>query len=398
MNINLQRQSALFQTDIDIDIDAEAARTLSSAARAVRHILNRRRALDLAGQYDVPLAVILGESHDNPAHAAHHLLVLNGLKDWSQKEKATARTPGSAPLILCHELEHGSLKQVFKHIADAPAKGAAQTHLTANDPQGKMNAKTYLGFFALFQGDFSKAALLRAAQKNDILNFLTDCDKNDGGLDADDPSTAAAIAACRDDSTVALTTPIDPTSEEGVRIRNHHMAQKALQYAQIHRARIILQPCGNAHVVGVVDLETGAELYKAADSLSAMFKEQGAAVLAMPQTGIPLKTLDISPHHTLKKTEAGAMEEVEFFGVEALPNHSAAYNPFTNQPITAPGTPAAFISRSEEASYLNALLARAGFSEAMLSLDDYFQKRAQDYLELQQYCAAASAAATPKIA
>lgn len=368
----MQRPEISFQ----IDLDEEAALLLSSATGAVRKILDRRRALDADGQYDTPLVVILGEAHDNPAHHAHHMLVLDGLKDWQRAE----RFPGTAPLILCHELEHTSLKQAFGHITGVKPTAESGALLTAADPLGKMNAKTYLGFFALFQSDFSKATLLRTTQDSGILNFFTDCDKDEGRLSTSDPETAQAIAANGCDTK----TPIDAISEEGVRIRNDHMARKALHHARDCRARIVFQQCGNAHVVGLDDLHTGTEIYKAKDSLSAAFKKLGASVLAMPQTGSALETMDVSAHH--------ALGDEEFFAVEKLPAHSTAYNPFTNQAL--PGAEdGAFTSRAHEAAYLTALLDRAGIGHAALSLSDYFQKRMEDCAGLQQFCAAM----TPKV-
>lgn len=372
-----QEQEKTTEFPLPIQIGAEAAQILSTATAAIRAILDRRAALDAAGQYDTKLAVILGEAHDNPAHRVSQMLILDGLQDWHRTQTATH--PRTHPLILCHELEHSALTQAFGHIAKQPATGNIRARLDQNDPQGKIAIKAYLGFFALLQGDYSKAALLRAAQKNNVLNFMTDSEKNSQALETADPDTRAAIIACDLDPAA----PPSPTSEDGVRVRNYQMAHTALARAEQHGARIVLQQCGNAHVVGLEDSNDKTQIYQTAHSLSAAFQNAGASILAMPQTGTTLGTMGITTDHGL--------DGQDYLALDGLPNHATAYNPFTNQPMTDQGeddgSSVLFKCREEEAVYLNALLGETGLGDATLGLGDYYQKRLDDFAELQHYCA-----------
>lgn len=241
--------------DVTINIDREAVHLLSAATGAVRAILDRRRALDAGGQYDTPLAVILGESHDSPAHLASQMIILDQLSGWHKAE--AAKKPGTSPVILCHELEHSSLAQLYGHLTNRAATPEIRARLIADDPQGKIAAKTYLGFFALFRCDFSKVALIRSAIAHQVLNFMTDCEKDGDLLSTSDPDTQAAIASCGLGSAAP-----GLISAEGVWVRNDHMAKKSLSHAREHGARIILQQCGNAHVVGLENHKTGQVVYE----------------------------------------------------------------------------------------------------------------------------------------
>lgn len=118
-------------------------------------------------------------------------------------------------------------------------------------------------------------------------------------------------------------------------------------------------------------------------SLAAMFKNSGAAIIAMPQTGSPTEKHDVLKNHSLGLKE--------YFALADLPGHVSAYNPFTNEAYPQGEeqqklNSVRLVKRDQEAAYLNALLTCAGLSHAVLPLNDYYQKRMDDFAELHRYC------------
>jgi hypothetical protein len=325
------------------DINDHAARIKDSAVRAAAAILERRAVMDRTGREDQVLAVAAGEIHYAPAHHIHHMAVLDAL---SRETK----------VAFGYECRHNIVPEGFSELRNENPTEAALAHLRERDRDGGLSLKTCLTYAENY-ADQARFALLRFVLNRRIPARFTDVAMIDGQtLDAGDPSTAGAMQSCLR----RVPADLGVTAANGMYVRNRHMAETGIGYAQDIGANILLQQCGVSHVIG--DPHYG---YQARHSLSAQFKAAGAAVIAMPVLGGIFTKASIPRDHGLYKNERLILGN--------LPAIRAIYD-FPGQPL--PGEPAELQNHREEAAYVNAVLKRLGFeSETIIAEVEEAQRR-----------------------
>ncbi len=336
-------------------IDEDAAAVLNSAVRAVKTILDCRFTLDREDPHKL-LAVVAGESHNMPAQYVHHMLVLKGLQE---KEPAIAASL---------EAPHNFLTEVFKQETFRWIYPADQKFCENLDKDGAMTLKTFLGF-----GEVSSSAHAHAIFFNFLLRhaiparFADAVSRSDGYLrsylDGFDESTAQSLRACGGDE-YAIKAPYSP---EGVEVRNHHIASRALELAEAGNARIIFQQCGSAHVAGDREFK-----FSGSKSLSALFRQAGARVLAAP-------IFDKNYQPQRIPDDCGLAEDEKLF-LENIPEVTASY---PHDDVFIGNKSPDLATREEEAAYVNGLLARTGLADECLSIPAFNDVRARCKSEMQ---------------
>ncbi len=217
-----------------------------------------------------------------PAHAIDLIAVLDGLKNEER-------------IALCYEHPHNSVEKRFSEISGGTPDKEKIDRLKDKDKTGKISLQ--YTFERLFS--YGHKALLAFLLDQNIPTRFTDASSRGKNfdsrtLDDTDPSTAAALQAVPNEH---LRADIDPETPEGFRVRNRHMALQALDLAKTSRARIVIQLCGNFHVIGA------AHHFPARDSLATNFKELGVSILAIPRLNKHFQEQDIPPDHNLNAKE-----------------------------------------------------------------------------------------------
>lgn len=263
-------------------IDKWARKTMLLAGESAAVILKKREEMDRDGRKDDTLVIVAGENHSYLYNHLYHMLTLqivqrqersvcigyeceHDVLDKMRKEKN--RTEGVLPAV--HD-PMGHL--VLKAMASVPTMYVP--HLTT-----LMSRFFIEKGFPVFMGDASYAT-----NKNALI------------LDpANSVSTRRSIGNTF--SNFTSMDQIDGTSREGWQIREDHMAQSIVDYANGHKPRIIYQKTGNGHVPGIcADLGVKAMPF---------FSGQKLSVLAMPihdsEEPIPLEQLEeISDMHEVR--------------------------------------------------------------------------------------------------
>lgn len=301
-------------TDINIaqveQIDSDAAAILSSAVQTTKKILERREALDRAGQKDQPLYVMAGETHDRPSHMLHHLLVLEGLKQADEKLLVGVERPSDSAddHYLDHYLkyvarvspaDHAAHKDIYKK--NAYFKGAVDLYYTMNE-QLKMASYSHgLLHYNMFK--------MQAQGKGNFCGLRTDAPRlKEKFLNPADPAVQNIMLKAF--GTVKKNMSL--VNQEGMYIRNRYMAQRLYDVAQKFKPRIALQLCGRTHVNGDEQpFYAGVSHHK--EGLCNIFKQS-----AQPVIGVFL-----GPE---QPTYQG-LKDNEIIKCPRLPNISAQYNP-----------------------------------------------------------------------
>jgi hypothetical protein len=308
-------------------LNRDAQAVISSAHAAAQEIFDRRLALDRAGKQDLPLIVIAGERHTQPAHLVHHMLVLKALMQ-------------TEPTAVAWESSHNRLEKTFEEVAGRPPDARQKARLIKADRAGDLSLKDLLAYDAGKDAPYAHKVLQSFLLRRGVPVQLVDTafTANDL-LDSADPSTAESLRACFGNAASRR----QHHSPAGLWARNHHMVEKTLEFVQDIQPRILVLMCGTAHVAG--NRTTRDPAYH---SLAALFKEQGLPVLAMP----------VVTRGRRKLPANHGLAPEELFLVRGLPNIDAFYDPTENAPV--PSHPAILQSRRAEATYVNGLLRRGG--------------------------------------
>lgn len=323
-------------------IKADAALVRGSANRVVEAALTRRAAMDRQGKYDQPLLVVLGEIHSIPAHYVHHMLVMEGLRS---REK----------IAVAYEAEHDTLEKEFG--AQHDGQPHATQRLRDRDDAGLLSLKTAVGFCNSTMTDHTSMTLFSYLLRHGLPFRFTDAACNARGfLDTEDPSTAAALRDCFG---AAARIGGHPGTARGIGARNRHMLAGALSLAKVSGARIVIQVCGNLHVLG-----DGLEGIAADNSIAVLAKNTGAGVLAVPL----VESLATGTFRQANIPLAHGLAADELMVVSGLPEIHAVYDPGTNRPD--PDMPAALDSREAEAAYVCGMMKGCALAYAALSVAD----------------------------
>lgn len=322
-----------------IDVDLDAAAILSQSVMAVRAVLDRRMEMDRTGDRTRPLVVLVGGTHSVVAHHIFQMLMMDGLR--SRESLAVAR-----------ELNHSFLEQVFDRLSqDRDSSDLAL--LKAGDHQGEMSLCAGIGFTKYFWCDHSHVTLEHFLYRNNIPVFCTDACTDNGRINIQDRSTAESMRECFG----RVVKRMKSTEEQGMQVRNHHMAGKIEELSRQHRPRIVMQICGTAHINGYKDESADMNL-SAESSLIAYLKKR-----AIPFMALPLLT-----ESSKKFIPAQCRFEKEWVPVRALPESDAVYDPDGGSWILSLlFNRASFRSRKAEMNYLNPVLERVGLGRAALS-------------------------------
>lgn len=318
-------------------VDADAAATLGSATQAVKLILARRQELDRAGQADTPLIVLAGETHINPAHYIHHMLVLKGLLAAGQKVAVGNESPDD-------------LYQLFSVAAGRSPDTEGKDALLRLDPGGSLSVRWRLVMVGKDAG-YSCFSFYRFLLRHGVPFRCVDAarDREEKYLDHKDRSSAQHMKLCLGD--IAENIPLD--SGPGVQIRNHHMAHRTSEFAEETGARIVFLRCGNAHVAGQVDTRDGRLVHEPRHSLSALFRSLHLPFFAL------LAGRNVPADHGLARQEK--------FSIGAPGDILAICDPpLPSEMYRAQGL-CLVDNAADEKAYVDALARRTGLKEIVVS-------------------------------
>jgi hypothetical protein len=338
-------------------LDDVATDLLISASHAAEVTLARRAEMDKAGKSDQPLIVLKGEHHHTPWDHLHHFFFLQELL---QREERVA---------CCFEAPHNVLATQFTLHEKRVSTEEQAFRFRELERTGILSLKSSLGFVATFDADHTRSILRYFMLRQRVSARFTDVSFVMRGtkilkiLDEEDSSTTDSIRACFNKLSGENINAILP---DGMRVRNHHMAKLAVDFAKVTHARIVIQQCGNLHVLGSND----GNLAKNSLSAAAPFKEAGVSLLAMPilLDGIP-------KNHGLYPKEICFIER-------GRPAETAIYHPFNDQ--ADPRRPAHFECRADEAAFTNGILQRAGMEDACLTPESWREKKVLCRAEMVQ--------------
>lgn len=358
------RNFFLKRSNTPVNVDSDAAAVLENSARSVKAILDRRQALDRAGMAETPLVLIMGETHACPAHYAHHIAVLNALQKY-EKIGVAKELPHDLwkeeffPLGCGHQ----SSIDIFKSF-DKSGKASLRASFVDIDLKAYHSRKTFENF--LLTSDipvrFTDAAMGKVKSLSSSISIPK--------FDFCDPSTVLSLRACFNSSIDG----ISALSAKGMKVRNHHMCNMSIDFARNDNLRILVQRCGNAHVMGHHNWIGNRP---ARDSLAAFFKVAGYPVLAMPITGSKWFKERAIPRNCGLNEE----EKIVLTGISEV---TAFYHPQGLSVPSFPSFPSDFKDQDAESAYFNALLDKADMGSLVLSIEDLASCRLKARHSLQE--------------
>ena len=342
--------------DINIDhvkkIDPEAAAILSSAVSTVKTILERRAELDRQRQSDETLYVMAGEHHDLPAHKLHHMLVLQGLYEAGESLITAIEQPSNvvtdeflkAFLLGVSKIEPEQLPATMALYKANPALlGLSEVYASI------LGGCEYADYASRVQ--LTHMFRLHATSKFQFTGMCSDAARlSQKFLDVSDPATAQSMrkALNKVEDNMSL------ESQEGLYVRNIHMAQRLYDVASQYKTRIAVQLCGQAHVNG------DAMVSHQAEGLCAIFKRS-----AKPVIGVFLNPV---------MDYTAGLEKDEIIVSHRTPEHSARYDPDENTSTRSRfdrffsflNSHKHFDTQEEEADFVNTKLDNMGLSALKL--------------------------------
>lgn len=357
------------------DIDAHAAAVLHESAKAIEAILQRRAAMDHAGQADQTLFVLLGENHAQPPALLAGMQIIDTI---SKQEPTVCGLEYShdftAGIIAAEENIRRSspaYRNLAANMAHLDADGAVGLDLVSC--RGIRHGSHYTGY--TLHDYFARAG---------IPVRFTDVSHRHHCILRDESSHASMIACRHQHSRLTAlferftgrAVPTDTRSPAGAHIRNHHMAALLTPFAARHRARIAFQMCGLAHVTGA---ETPDHQYLAQHSLQACLREQGAAVAGI-LFNASRKTVCI------KRTP----EETPLF-LSGLPSVRAVYDPHAAS--RADNRVLGCIEH--ESAYVDEILRQTGMTDHIVAEQSHEQITEARYARAQKNLRTLTAAALP---
>jgi hypothetical protein len=338
--------------DINIDhvkkIDPEAADILGSAVRTVKTILERRAALDQKGQSNETLYVMAGEHHDLPAHKLHHMLVLQGLYESGESMVAALEHPSN---MVTDVFLESFLRGVPK--IDSKQLPATMALYKANPALFGL-CEIYASIVSGSEDSYYASQVLHthmfrmhATSKFQFTAMHSDAARlKQKFLDVSDPVTAQSMrkALNKVEHNMSL------KSQEGIYVRNIHMAQRLYDVTSQYKTRIAVQLCGQAHVNGEPMMSHQQE------GLCAIFKRSAKPVMAVFLN-------PVADYST-------GLEKNEIIVSNATPEHSTCYDVdknTSNRPrfdrfFSFLDSHKHFDTQEEEADFVNTKLDNMGLS------------------------------------
>lgn len=332
-NIGVQApENQNYLNDIDADaiasIDPEAASILTSARTTVNLILLRREKLDSEGLQDTPLVIVGGETHDQAAHAIHHLLVLKALENTGEKTILSMERRKA--------LVHASLYGPDKLSTNDSIK----EHYKKNDPDGKIGAKKSFASADTRFAPYSKKILHRYIAENDEISVnyadatyaISPIETENGDtlweesftLDRNDKTTQDSITRCLEQSDQNIAPDDEIALSDGsafsVWVRNNHMADAIIDDAQERNARYAFHIGGNTHVIGCYRIFDIRKDHAPEHSLSHQLKNRDVAVIAIPLTHGGLESI--------LPLSNGLEHGSEFYVARNVAEHKCNYDDF----------------------------------------------------------------------
>lgn len=326
------------------NVSEDAARILRSATEAVQAIIARRDALDLAGKRDQSLFVIAGEYHPVVSHTIHHMLVLKHL------------TGIYNDVAIGYECSHDVAKDAMLHLKSNEIDDEQAIKIFESK---KHSSKiTLQGALAVCNGSLLATRFLQFAMCEDIPLEFTDVSYDDKGILKKNDRTTQRSARKSLGLLRLNFENIKHISREGMRVRNHHMVERASEYIESHRPRIFFQHCGNGHATGI---PLSGDFYK--ESMAAYAKKKGLPIFVM----------------TIKDDNSGLnymLDEGESHRLYHLPTPDEPYGPFKCELPTV----------DDQVIYTNGVLEEAGLREYALDYEELELFRAQCGIGFKLYC------------
>ncbi|MDY0029730.1 MAG: hypothetical protein RBR86_07290 [Pseudobdellovibrionaceae bacterium] len=221
------------------------------AADHAEMILKERRLLDDRGLFDRPLFIVSGEDHSLPSHYVYLVALLNQLHSRDQ-----------VPSI-CLELDHDTLDKDFANRSGIP--------LDSFRLSSSCETSTLRGYFSLLSSlhpdviesyaPLSNMMLLGYLEASNFPVSYIDVSSTNAKeihphmedisfLNAQDPDTQKVLEACFPQQSRLMQSFLLCQQPEGMYVRNMHMMDKALAFAEDTHTRIVIIRVGNNHVCG----------------------------------------------------------------------------------------------------------------------------------------------------
>lgn len=213
---------------------------------------------------DVPLVILIGETHNMSAHLELQHLVAATLHDRGTVFAQAMERPSNA---LAHMMTEAMGLDV------SHGDGYYDT-LIPFDPRGTASLAASIVCMRPEWAPVAEKNFNAFLYRNDIPTIFNDAARdfslNETMLDITDQLVqAGALIYARDDEYVS-----DAVSTSGMAVRNWVMAKRGLAFMEDHRINVMVQNIGAHHLFGCRN-----DGYGYTESLSALYKKNGAAVL-----------------------------------------------------------------------------------------------------------------------
>ena len=213
---------------------------------------------------DVPLVILIGETHNISAHLELQHLVAATFHDQGTVFAQAMERPSNT---LAHMMTEAMGLDVSR------GEGYYDS-LIPFDPRGTASLAASIVCMHPEWAPVAEKNFNAFLYHNDIPTIFNDAARdfslNHAMLDMTDPLVqAGALIYTRDDEYVA-----DAISSSGMAVRNWVMAKRGLAFMQDHHVNVMVQNIGAHHLLGC-----RSDGFGYAESLSALYQKNGAAVL-----------------------------------------------------------------------------------------------------------------------
>ncbi|WP_435641790.1 hypothetical protein [Micavibrio aeruginosavorus] len=213
---------------------------------------------------DVPLVILIAETHNISAHLELQHLVAATFHDQGTAFAQAMERPCNA---LAHMMTEGMGLDVGRGVGYYDS-------LIQFDPRGTASLAASIVCMHPEWAPVAEKNFNAFLYHNDIPTIFNDAARdyslNMAMLDITDPLVeAGALIYTRDDEYVS-----DAVSSSGMAVRNWGMVKRGLAFMQDHQLDLMIQNSGAHHMLGC-----RSDGYGYAESLSALYQKNGAAVL-----------------------------------------------------------------------------------------------------------------------
>lgn len=329
------------------EIVEDAAAIRAAADITLATIAERRAQMDAEDMADAPLFVLAGEVHSNIAHKLHHFLVIKGLYESGENT------------MVGYEGPYNVVSDSFFMEFNKPIDEAVADIIHQGDNDGKLAILTEFAMlterYGVHAGKVIRNFMLDHTAAGRLTNCFADAAFLEEKLDLKDAFTRAAIAQAGE------VKDLNPTSPDAMHVRNHHMVSMLMTHAQRNKPRIVY------HMAGIMHLHGGME-FPQEQSLKAIMDNHGQQSLT-----VPLLSVNADETHLPANFDC---DEDDILAISGLGDRIAIYN--LEPEMKDWGVD--FITPSEEAAYVNALLSELG-EDQYIRTPEQIEERSDQYVD-----------------